>query len=321
MKRVKTFFAVCIISALTVVSAYGQDMEAATELYNAGGKALSESNYVAAIDSFNKALKMLETLTAEDRGEDGDVLMTECKNIIPQIHLRYGKELASAGEIDNAMVQLKKAVETANTFSNPEVAEEATALIPQLLMVNATNLLNAGKLPEAIAGFKKVLVAEPANSNAYLYVGIAESRLNNEDGAIAAFEKAIELGETANSPRQISTIYLKRSVAATREKKWADVFSNAVKANEYSESPNGFKLIGLAGVQLKKYDDAIEALEMYLAADPNAKDKSSTLYNLAVSYEAKNNNAKACGYYKQLLNDATYKQVAEFKVKTTLKCN
>ncbi|MDZ4059345.1 MAG: tetratricopeptide repeat protein, partial [Bacteroidales bacterium] len=119
----------------------------------------------------------------------------------------------------------------------------------------------------------------------------------------------------------ISTIYLKRSVAATRDKKWADVFSNAKKANEYSESANGFKLIGLAGVQLKRYDEAIDALESYLAADPDAKDKSSTIYNLAVSYEAKNNNAKACGYYKQLLNDATYKQVAEFKVKTTLKCN
>ncbi|MDP3453663.1 MAG: tetratricopeptide repeat protein [Bacteroidales bacterium] len=321
MKRVKTFFAVCIITALTFVTAYGQDMEAATELYNAGGKALSESNYVAAIDSFNKALKMLETLTAEDRGDDGDALIVECKNIIPQIHLRYGKELATSGEIDNAIVQLKKAGETAKSYSMPEVADEAEGLIPQLLMVNATNLLNGGKLPEAIAGFKKVIVADPSNANAYLYIGLAESRLNNEDAAIVAFEKAIELGEITNSPRQISTIYLKRSVAATRDKKWADVFSNAKKANEYSESANGFKLIGLAGVQLKRYDEAIDALESYLAADPDAKDKSSTIYNLAVSYEAKNNNAKACGYYKQLLNDATYKQVAEFKVKTTLKCN
>lgn len=321
MKKIKTFLTVCILFAVSATAAYGQDMEAATELYNTGGKALSEGNYTVALESFNKTIKMLEAISAEERGEDGDEMMKQCKEIIPQIHLRYGKELATAGDIDNSIVQIKLAAETAKKFDLPEVVEEANDLIPQLLMVNATNLFNDGNLEAAIAGFKKVIAAEPGNSAAYLRMGMAESRLNNEEAALVAFEKAMELGETANSPRQISVIYLKRSAAATRTRDWATVFANAKKANDYSESPQGNKLVGLAGVQLKRYDEAIAALESYLAADPNASDKSSTIYNLAVSYEAKNNNAKACGYYRQLLNDATYKQIAEYKVNTQLKCN
>jgi len=321
MKRIKTLLAVSLLSLFSFTAAFGQDLETATGLYNSGATALGESNYAVALDSFNKALKMLEALTPEDRGEDGAALVKEAKSIIPQIHLRYGKELASKGEIDNSMIQLKKAIETAKANGVTDVSEEANDLIPQLIMANATNNLNAGKLPEAIAGFKKVIELQPANSSAYLCTGLAEQKLNNEPAAITAFEKAIELGDTENAPKRVSIIYLNRSVTATKTKNWAEVFSNAKKANEYSESPNGHKLIGLSGVQLKKYDEAIDALEAYLAADPNAKDKNSTLYNLAVAFEAKNNTAKACGYYKQLLTDPNYKQIAEYKVKTQLKCN
>ncbi|MDO9680765.1 MAG: hypothetical protein Q7262_07100, partial [Bacteroidales bacterium] len=98
MKKIKSFLAVCLVTILTFGSVAAQDMQSATDLFNAGGKALSESNYVAAIESFNKSLKMLETLSAEDRAEEGDAMIKECKGIIPQIHLRYGKELATSGD-------------------------------------------------------------------------------------------------------------------------------------------------------------------------------------------------------------------------------
>jgi tetratricopeptide (TPR) repeat protein len=321
MRSIRTLFTVCILSLFSFTILNGQDMSAATDLYNAGAKALGENDYASALDSFNKALKMLEAITPEDRGEEGANLIKETKAIIPQIHLRYGKTLATSGEIDNAMTELKKAIETAKAYSVAEVGEEATGLIPQLLMASATNNLNAGKEAEAIAGFKKVIEADPKNSDAYLYTGVAQQKLNNEPAAIAAYEKAIELGDTETAPKRLSVIFLTKSANAVKTKNWAEVLANAKKSNEYSESPTGNKLIGLSAVQLKKFDDAIEALEKYLAADPNAKDKNSTLYNLAVAFEGKNNTGKACGYYKQLLSDPTYKQIAEYKVKTTLKCN
>jgi len=295
-------------------------MESATNIYNEGAKALSENNYATAIESFNKALKMLEAITPEERGEEGDELMKEAKSIIPQIHLRYGKTLAASGDIDNSMVQLNKAKETAKAYSVEGVSEEATDIIPQLLMANATNNLNAGKLAEAIAGFKKVIELDSNNKEAYLYTAVAMQRQDDEAAAIEAYEKAIDLGEVETAPKRLSVIYLTRSANAAKAKNWNEVYANAKKSNDYTESPNGHKLIGLSAAQLKKYDEAINALECYYAVDPNAKDKNSTLYNLAVCYESKGNTSKACGYYKQLLNDPTYKQMAEYKI-SILKCN
>lgn len=321
MKKIMTFLAVCLLSILSFGNVYGQDMATATDLYNAGAKALSESNYIAAVESFGSALKMLKAIDAEDRGEEGESLMKEAKAILPQIYLRYGKELAAAGDLDNSMIQLKKAAQVAKDYEVDGVEEEVTALMPQLLMANASNLLNDGKFAEAITAFKKVIAIDPLNKDAYLRIGLAESKLENDDAALASFAKAAELGETVNAPKQISVIYLKRSAAAVKAKNWKEVYENAKKSNEYSESSNGFKLLGLSSVQLKKYDEAISALDSYLLSEPNAKDKNSMMYNLATSYEAKGDNAKACGYYKQLLNDPSFKAMAEYKVKTQLKCN
>jgi tetratricopeptide (TPR) repeat protein len=248
-------------------------------------------------------------------------MLKECKDILPQIHLRYGKELASNRDIDNAIIQIKNAITTAKANSMDAVVTEATELLPQLLMADANSYINEGKFPEAIAGYKKVLNIEPTNAVAYLRIGMCESKLNNEDAAVVAYEKALELGDKEDAGKQLSVLYLKRSIAAYKTKNWAGTFENAKKSNEYAESGQGYKLQGIAAVQLKKYDDAIESLEKYFAQDPNAKDKNSTIYNLALAFEGKNNTAKACGYYKQLLSDPTYKAIAEYKVKTQFKCN
>ena len=234
-------------------------------------------------------------------------MLKETKAIIPQIYLRYGKQFAAAKDIDNAVIQIKKAIETGKAYSLADVVEEATELLPQIIMADGNNLLNEGKYAEAIVEYNKAIVSDPTNGLAYLRIGMAESRLENEVGAIAAFEKAITLGQKEDASKQLATQYLKKSVAAYKVKNWAGMFDAAEKSNTYLESGQAKKLVGLSAVQLKKFDRAISALESYYAEDTNAKDKSSTLYNIATAYEGKGNNAKACGYYKQLLNDPTYK--------------
>lgn len=321
MKRIKSFLAVCLFSMFFYGTAYSQNLEAAVELYNNGGKALSSNEFSAAADSFNKALKMLESLSTEDRGEEGDVMINEIKNILPQLHLRYAKDLANQRAIDKAIDELNIAKAVAKEYDAQDVIQEVSDLIPQLLLVDASNLLNDGKLDEAIKGFQKVIKYDSTNSAAYLRMGLAQLRKDDEEAALQSFTQAMELGETDNSPRQIAVIYLKKAAAALRTKNWNQVYENAKKSNQYSTSANANKLIGVGAVQLKRYDEAIAAIESYLAEQPNASDKMNMIYQLAVSFEGKGDNAKACGYYKQLLNDPTYKQIAEYKVNTQLKCN
>ena len=57
-----------------------------------------------------------------------------------------------------------------------------------------------------------------------------------------------------------------------------------------------------------------------ISARDNIKNKTSYLFNLAAAYEAKGNNAKACGYYKQVVSDPKYKAAVEYKINNVLKC-
>ncbi|MFA5712564.1 MAG: tetratricopeptide repeat protein [Bacteroidales bacterium] len=321
MNIVRKIFAISFFSITSFGVAFGQDLAVATDTYNAGAVALNNKEYPVALKSFNKALQILALLGPEEMGEEGKNLKDAIIPLIPQIHLRYGKELASNGSIDEALKQLSKAASSATNSNVEGVIEEVSELRKQLLFASGSKLLNSGKLNEAITTFDKLIEIDPTNSDAIFRKGLTLLKMDNEEGAISCLEKAIELGETQNAPRQLSTIFLKKSAALTRTKDWNGVFQNAIKANQYNESPMGFKLLGISSVQLKKYDEAIAAIESYLSLDPAAKDKNNMFYNLATSFEGKGDKAKACGYYKQLLNDPTFKQVAEYKVKTELKCN
>ncbi len=315
MRKIKTFLAICTLFLLPVGSLFAQDLGTATETYNSAATALNENNFPEAIELFSKVLKMCEVL-----GEEGSSLIKDCKGILPQIHLRYGKELASKRNIDEAIIQLKKSISLAKTNSMEDIATEAKELLPMLLMADADSFINEGKFAEAIKGYKKVLAEDSTNATAYLRMGVANAKLENEEGAIAAFEKASEFGDKGDALRQLSVIYLKKSAAAFQSKNFTEALANAKKANSYCENGKGFQLVGLSAFQLKKFDEAIPALEAYYASDPQAKDKNATLYYLAVSHEARGNTAKACGYYKQVIGDPKFKQMAEYKI-NQFKCN
>lgn len=316
MKRIKLLLAVCAFTLFSGVSLFGQDMAAATELFNSGASALNENNYAVAIESFSKAIKMAEGL-----GEEGQKIVNDVKSVLPQIYLRYGKELAASKKLDEAIAQLKKAIEVGKAYGAADVEKEAAELIPQIVLADGTTLYSQNKFTEAIAEFKKAIAMDPENARAYFLTGVCESKLGNIDGAVAAFEKAVELGDTDGSPKQLATIFLKKSAADVKAKNWAGVYENAKKSDDYMSTSQAAKLAGIGAFQLKKFKEATEALDKYLSMDPEAKDKNNMYYYLALSYESLNNPAKACGYYKLLVNDPTYKATAEYKIKTQLKCN
>jgi tetratricopeptide (TPR) repeat protein len=315
MKSIWKILASLAIVMFSAVSLNAQDVAAATELFNSGVTASNAKNYTLAIDNFNKALKMAEGL-----GEEGASIVKDSKDLIPKLYLYSGQDLAAAKKADESIVQLNKAVEVAKLYGNADVEKEATALIPKVLEADAVDYLNNGMFPEAIEAYKKVIALNPNNGEAYLGMGVAESKLNNETGAIEDFSKAIELGDKENAPKQIANIYLKKASAAYSVKGWAAVLENAKKANTYSESSTALKLAGLAATNLKKYDDAITSLNAYLAAEPTAKDRDNMYYYLAGAYEAKANVAKACEFYKKIISNPTFKAAAEYKVNTQLKC-
>lgn len=296
--------------------ASAQDLESVTNLYNAAATALNAGNNEEALGTFENALSQAATL-----GEEGMEIVNDCKGIIPKILLSIGKDYANAKELDNAVDYFKKAIAKATEFeNNEELVEEANSLIPQMLMGKANSLLNAKQFAEAAAAYKSITEVDPENGNAFLRMGQALAAGGDADGAIEALTAAMEKGQQAAASKQLANIYIKKASADLKAKKMKEALENAQLSAEYNDSPNAQKVIGTAASSLKQNKIAAEAFEKYLAMQPEAKDKVQTIYQLATALMNSGDNAKACGYFKQIKDDEKFGEAAKYQI-TTLKCN
>lgn len=307
MKKFCKTLCVAIVATFALSTSYAQNMEQATETFNNAVAALNENRNNDALTGFERAMEM-----AAAAGEEGVSMVNDCKGVIPGILLKMGKTAANEQNIDDAVARLNDAIARAQEYGNAEVAAEAKELIPVVMLAAGNTLFNEKKYAEALVEFQKVLAKDPDNGMAYLRVGMTQNRLGNMDAAVEALQKAMTLGQEENAKGQLLSVYANAAVAAYKSKNNAGAFENAQKAAEYGDNPQVFQIGGIAAFNLKRYDESIALLS-------KAKPGSSINYYLARAYEGKGDSAKACEYYKKIVNDSNFGEFAKSKVSTLCK--
>ncbi len=316
MKRFKIIFSTTLLVAACTVLLQAQDINTAIEAYNLGATAAQEGNYITAIEQLDRALELGNTL-----GEEGASVVTDCKNLIPQLYLRHAKDLASGGDSPSSLPFLDKAAQTALAYGDQTgIGAEVNDLKSKVYYIIANEAFGKKDFAGAIDNYKKVLELDPANGVAYLRLGQSAANSDMEEEAIAALQKAAENGQEDNARRLMASIYLKKAVGAQKNKDWDQVYQAAEKAAEYADNVQSNKLLGLAAMELKRFPEALTSWEKVMRTDPNAKDINTTYYRLAVVNEALGNKASACAFYNKILGDPNFKSIAEYKIKTELKC-
>ena len=290
------------IAALVVAlgSAFAQDLAAVTEIYNAGAAAVS-TDKESALKSFEQALQLATAL-----GEEGQEVVANCKNIIPNLKLSIAKDLVKAQKFDDAIAKLAEALEVGEKYEALDVVSDAKELIPQVKMSKAGNLLNAKDYDGAIAAYKEILDADAANGAAALRLGVAYNAAGKLAEAKAAFEQAAANGQEATANKQIGNIYLKEAAASLKEKKYADAVAAAAKVNEYTENAQAWQIAGQASQLAGKNSDAIKYFEKYLEAAPTASNAGAIAFTVGALYQQAKNNAKAREFYTKASTDARY---------------
>ncbi len=155
MKKVILAIAAMVLTA-GMISA--QDMAQATELYNNGANAISEKNWTAALDYFQKALEMGQTI-----GEEANEIVTNCKNAIPSVCLQIAQDLIESDKLDEAEAKLADVVKVATEYGNEEVAEKAKSLVPAMWLQKGAEALKVKDFATAAPALAKSLAADPAN--------------------------------------------------------------------------------------------------------------------------------------------------------------
>ena len=291
------------LAALAVAfgSTFAQDLAAVTEIYNAGAEAVSAGEKENALKSFEEALKLAEAL-----GEEGQEVVANCKNIIPNLKLSLAKDLVKASKFDEAITALVEAEKVAEEYEAFSVADEAKGLVPQVKLSKANGLYKAKEYDAAAAAFQEILDADPTNGTAAFYKGAALLSAGKTEEAKAAFELAAANGQEANANKQLGNIYLKEASAALKAKKYADAVSSALKANECAPNAQALQVAGQASQAAGKNADAIKYFEQYLEAAPNASNAGAIAYTVGALYQTAKNNAKAKEFYTKALSDPKY---------------
>lgn len=295
MKKLILVMAALIIGAGAINA---QDMAQATEVYNSGAESLSIGNNASALEKFKEALTL-----AQACGDEGADIVSNCKNIIPQIQLSIAKELYNTKNFDGALEQLKVTIDEADEYDNEDVEKEAKELIPTIYMQKGNVALNKKAFADAAKFYAKVVDYDEDNGMAYLRLGQSLSRINKVEDALEALEKAAELGKEKDANKQISNIYVNDAAKALKAKDYKEAIEKAKEANEYLENPNAMKIAGTAYSQLKDNKNAVEYLKKYVEMKPNAKDANTMYYTIGALSQMMGDKAAAIEYYTKVLTD------------------
>ena len=278
-----------------------QDMAQATELYNNGATAISMENWTEALDCFQKALEMGNTI-----GEEAQELVANCKKAIPGVSLQIAKDLIKAEKYDEAAAKLDAAAKIAQEYENAEVAEEAKELVPKMWLQKGADALKLKDFASAADGFAKSYAIDTTAGKTALYLGQALGQLGKTEEAVEAFQHAAWNGEQETALGQISNLYVKEANTAFKAQKWADAVKAAGKANDFAENATAYLIAGQASQKLSKNSDAIKNFEKYLEFKPTASNAGAITYTVAALYQGAKNNAKALEFYKKIQNDAKF---------------
>lgn len=307
MKKIFSFLAAALMAA-GVASA--QDINKAIELANNGNEAFQMGEYQLAVDAFTQSLAIAEGL-----GEAGAEHANTCKTALGAIYLANSKNLIKSSDFAGALTKLDETIAVAQKYNLSDIAEDAKSLIPNVYMAQGNAALKAKDMANAISAYTKVTELNPANGDAYLRLGRALAATGKVNEAVAAYETAAANGEEADAKKQLSNLYLKMAQACAKAKDNAGTINNALKANEYLENANAYKLAASAAQKMGNNAQCIEFYEKYLAAKPNAKDAAGVTFTIAALYQQLGNKAKAIENYEKVAADPQFGAGAQEQLK------
>ena len=267
-----------------------QDLASATATYNSGAEALTMGNKTSALEYFQKALTMAESL-----GEEGAEVATNCKNAIPSVILSIGKEFYNNKDFSNA---------------NEEVTAEVESLLPtvgkRIALAKVNEAMKNKDIAGVLAGYEEAMAIDTTDANTALKYGQFLGNAGKYDDAVKYLELAARHGQEGNAKSVLSTTFLKNAAAQLKAGKYAEAVKLAETAISYKENAQAYLIAGQASQKANKNADAITNFEKYLEAAPTAKNAGAIAFTVGALYQQAGNKAKAVEFYKQVENDPQF---------------
>jgi Predicted N-acetylglucosaminyl transferase len=243
MKQVK-FLSLAIFALTMTFGLNAQTVTDAIEQFNKGHEAYNAGNYEQAIADFEVAYTTATAVTDEDAAEAIEGIKTNCKNLIPHSYTNIANSLASEKKFDEAIEYFNKSLTAAEKYGNTDITKESVTektnsillakhiadgdLEKAFALATETNDSRAEQIGKAISNTylkdaqealktksyatvieksKQALEYNSENINAYNMIGTSALQLKQYKNAIDAFEKSIEIKESAQIYYNLGVAY------------------------------------------------------------------------------------------------------------------
>jgi len=218
-------------------------------------------------------------------------------NNLPEAERLYRAILASAPEQADALALLGIVCGIKGDHAEAiKLVDKAVALDPQSALFRfhqGSVLMNAKKLPAAIAAFHQAIALQPGMVQAYYNLGNALRAADDWMGAIDAYRQAIKLNP------QYAEAYNNLALTLVHEKKLEEALEQAKRtvaiAPDYGE---GWRTLCNIAESVKEYKLALEAGEHCIALMP---DSHYAWFGYGVALNRLDRNEEAIEAYKRAL--------------------
>ena len=321
----KSLILALILTIITVFSGeaiYAQSKEEVATAFNAALE-LSKTDMAGAVIKMQEVQKMCTAV-----GTEADSLKMKIAKVLPVWQYNVGNNLLKDKNFDGAIPAFEKSLDFAKSYSDVNIKEKAEAQLVKLYTNKGNVLLKADSADKALVYLDKALGFDPQYSKALFTKGQAFKKKGDNVKMQESMEMAIASAAKSNdtvtikaAKSAIANNLYQDGKAAFQKKAYADAVTKLNGALSYDlKNKELYYLLAASNNNLKKFDEAIEAANTGLVMEEQTNDKMARFYyEIAKAYEGKKDNANACANYKKAAF-GTFKQSADYQIKTVLKC-
>jgi len=301
--------------AASFLTASAQTMDEAGASFNNAVK-LVETDVNGAIEAFKSTIALCEKV-----GPDADELKKQAMVQIPALYYRNVLKANEEKDFQGAIDACKPTLEAAQTYNDEATKSAVEKLLPQLYLALGLEQFKTKDYEGAEASFTKSLELDPENIKTMDFklkvYGVTEdfAKMDETLNAMSALDANNEL--VLKGKEFVAKRYFIAGAKALKGKDNTTAEGMLAKSVSYDENPKAYNYLGIACNGLKKWDEAVDALNKAIALE--TKDKSDLYFQLGTALQGKGDNTGACDAYKKVTSGPNMKG-AEYQIKQVLKC-
>ncbi len=326
MKRIFGLRSLLTVAAVifTVSLTAQTTMEQVAAAYNEGVTAIA-ANPELAIKAFEKTIKLADEVSDPEAA----ALKQNAIGQIPKLYYDWARQLAGKKDLTGAIKQLENCLAESQKYGSTQYVEQAKGTIVAIYLSLGNTALAAKDYPTAHKNYDGAISYNNTNTKAYLGKVMAYQGQNMLAEMVAAADAGIEAGKlpsdasvVADIKKVVALTYYNAAQKSAQDKVYAKVEENLLQSMKYGNVNEAvYYQLGIARINMKKWADAVEALNEAVEYDDGTDaDKAKYYFNLGKAYEALANPTKACESYKKALF-GEFAAAAKYQIETVLKCS